>query len=288
VELLVVIAIIGVLIGLLLPAVQQVREAASRTRCQSNMKQIVLAVHMFADTHNSQLPPVSIWDGHSYTLFFALLPYIDQNNMFQAVWASDYPYTFVAEAPGYPTAPQGFLDVYGKVDLYRCSSSPWDLSDYPPYSHYAANYVFLGGNDMRISTSFAWGYYNVGASYGIGSIPDGSSNTVMLGEKNSQLNMWDMPVTYLPIYAPVFGLTLNPNAGYPYSYWGPFTQNALQPPEYGPPGNWDFMRASSMHRSGMVTGMADGSVRLVAYAISPTTWLNALTPDDGQVLGNDW
>src|SRR6516162_523739 len=83
IELLVVIAIIAVLIGLLLPAVQKVREAANRARCQNNMKQIVLATHNFADTHTSRLPPVCIWDGHSYSIFFALLPYIEQTTCFK-------------------------------------------------------------------------------------------------------------------------------------------------------------------------------------------------------------
>jgi prepilin-type N-terminal cleavage/methylation domain-containing protein len=287
IELLVVIAIIAVLIGLLLPAVQKVREAAARTQCQNNMKQIVLAVHNFADTRGKS-PDISTWDGHSYSLFFALLPYVEQNNMYQLVWAAPYPYTFVATVPGYPTAPSGFLDVYGRLSLYRCPSGAWDNHDYPPYTHYAANYVFLGANDARMRNSFQWGYYNVGTSYRLGTIPDGSSNTVMFGEKNSQINSWPMPVTYLPIYAPVFGLILNSGAGYPYSYWGPFTQNALQPPENGPPGNWDFLRPSSMHTGGMVTGLSDGSVRIVSYSISPRTWLNAITPDDGQVLGDDW
>ncbi|HEY7315812.1 MAG TPA: DUF1559 domain-containing protein [Gemmataceae bacterium] len=288
IELLVVIAIIAVLIGLLLPAVQKVREAANRARCQNNMKQIVLATHNFADTHASRLPPVCTWDGHSYSIFFALLPYVEQDNMYQAVWASSYPYTFVAQAPGYNTAPQGFLDVYGLVKLYRCPSSSWDGYGSKPYTHYAANYVFLGGNDPRMANSDAFGYYTVGTSYTIGNVPDGSSNTVAFGEKQSQFNSWPMPVTYLPIYAPVFGLVLNSGAGYPYSYWGPFTQNAKQPPEHGNPGNWDFLRASSAHDGGMVTGMTDGSVRTVNYSISPLTWLYAITPDDGQVLGSDW
>jgi hypothetical protein len=60
------------------------------------------------------------------------------------------------------------------------------------------------------------------------------------------------------------------------------------PPIRSTPGNWDFLRPSSVHPGGMTTGMAGGSVRPVSYSISQQTWLNAITPDDGNTLGSDW
>src|SRR5256714_15558388 len=87
IELLVVIAIIAVLIGLLLPAVQQVREAAARVQCQNNLKQVGLAMHNFQYSH-SRLPPQNGWipamnSGTFGTPFYHLLPYVEQDAIYK-------------------------------------------------------------------------------------------------------------------------------------------------------------------------------------------------------------
>src|SRR5262245_56301180 len=90
IELLVVIAIIAILIGLLLPAVQKVREAAARTTCSNNVKQLALACHNYENA-NGVLPPYSIATTSEYgSAHFLLLPYIEQENVYRQAKGISY------------------------------------------------------------------------------------------------------------------------------------------------------------------------------------------------------
>jgi prepilin-type N-terminal cleavage/methylation domain-containing protein len=84
IELLVVIGIVGVLIGLLLPAVQKVREASARTKCANNLKQLGTALHLYETDHRTFPPSDACWDGEDRrlqpTFYTSILPYVDQGN----------------------------------------------------------------------------------------------------------------------------------------------------------------------------------------------------------------
>ncbi len=146
IELLVVIAIIAVLIGLLLPAVQKVREAASRMTCQNNLKQIGLAMHNFANVNGDRFPmagEASI--GGHWSAF--LLPYIEQESLFRAITFSNDSIHYSSITPSYPKAslssPQAVVRNIAACETYlsifRCPSmdvpehildaSTWDQPD---------------------------------------------------------------------------------------------------------------------------------------------------------------
>jgi prepilin-type N-terminal cleavage/methylation domain-containing protein/prepilin-type processing-associated H-X9-DG protein len=146
IELLVVIAIISVLIGLLVPAVQKVREAASRMKCSSNLRQIVLACHNYHDTqHEFPMGCYIPWaqdgfhDTQDVTLPFGpnwaiyLLPYIEEDTVFKSVNVFNYPGTALpANLTNYPTYDRTWRALRGNViPVYLC---PSDANNQQPYN----------------------------------------------------------------------------------------------------------------------------------------------------------
>ncbi len=124
VELLVVIAIIGVLISLLLPAIQAAREAARRTQCTNHLKQIGIGIHNFHDSRKG-LPPVVVW-GFRPSLFSLILPYIEQTTINEYLVLNSPQYKY----PGGSTYPDAWFNgrtaqdqaMMGNVPIYKCPS----------------------------------------------------------------------------------------------------------------------------------------------------------------------
>jgi prepilin-type N-terminal cleavage/methylation domain-containing protein/prepilin-type processing-associated H-X9-DG protein len=192
IELLVVVAIIGILIALLLPAVQKVREAANRTKCQNNLKQIGIALHNYHDTYNA-LPagqnslatePGGAPNYHLYWTWMALiLPYVEQQNLYKQ--ADDWSHTNDYHDPyGPPSNPAQ----YTPMPTYSCPSDNRDLT---------ASYAdILEGSDHMVDVAFTGFLGNNGTNYvardgvffanvniAFKDITDGLSNTLCVGER---------------------------------------------------------------------------------------------------------
>jgi prepilin-type N-terminal cleavage/methylation domain-containing protein/prepilin-type processing-associated H-X9-DG protein len=192
IELLVVIAIIGILIALLLPAVQKVRDAANRTKCENNLKQIGLALHSYHDTYNT-LPmgqnslttdPGGAPNYHKWWTWMAqLLPYVEQQNLYKQ--ADDWSRTHLL---GNPYGPPSNPAQYTPMPTYSCPSDDRDLTASYAYEEVGSNQMldvaftgFLGVNGTNYLTRDGVFFANVSVAFK--DVTDGLSNTLFVGER---------------------------------------------------------------------------------------------------------
>jgi prepilin-type N-terminal cleavage/methylation domain-containing protein len=303
IELLVVIAIIAVLIGLLVPAVQKVRELAARVQSANNLKQMSLALHNMNDTYGSlplpvgsfphagtidkyltpQTNPPSIQVG---TVQYFLLPFIEQDSVYQAQaklhpdswWCGYSIKTYFS--PADPSAPAN-----GEPD----NNSPRYGSSYAPNE-----LVFANG--LTITPSFRAGRIDP-----VARIPntflDGTSNTIVFAEKYMVCGR----MTRLAAF--YWGETCL-NCGSPSNYTGACNRLGVPPSVGSPPmfygsttllpqfkpavNNCNPCRLQGSFSAGILVGLGDGSTRMVSSGISQQTWAMAVDPADGGTLGSDW
>ncbi len=298
IELLVVIAIIAILIGLLLPAVQKVREAAAKTQCLNNLHQLGIAALACHDAH-AEFPPLFGTYGGTMNnhIHFWLLPYLEQAALYQSAAdpagtdynASNYPAGKAAALTGVksfvcpsdpslnPTGiPLAMTQAYSNVSG-AAAGGPW-----PACSTYVANGQVFG---VTTGTVAAGGGQTVNGGQGAArlptSIPDGSSNTIIFTEKygNDKTNggaVWGRNLSYNSTYAPNFAILGNRDlAGVTFQ---------AMPAEASVTYTWP----SSPHVAGISVLLADGSSRTVANSIPLTTWWAACTPAASDTLGAGW
>jgi prepilin-type N-terminal cleavage/methylation domain-containing protein/prepilin-type processing-associated H-X9-DG protein len=304
IELLVVIAIIAILIGLLVPAVQKVRDAAARIQCQNNLKQMGLAVHNHHDTVGT-FPSghIELLTNGAYQyysgMFILMLPYIEQDALYKTY--RDNP------VPNQDPTNQTFRSQ--KVPIYNC---PADLranqvllpetiapngGGNPGYNYMTSSYKGMSGiGDTATTDTFA-GYYNeaqtalaahptgMGAFHADGSsglratriaqVTDGLSNTLFIGERHTKTHY-----TRGPFWADTFNL-YTMGASWPYSI--------TLLPDYDKCAsqiNANFCKYGwgSLHTGGMNWLFGDGHVRLVSTSIDMNIFMALSTIAGGEAV----
>jgi prepilin-type N-terminal cleavage/methylation domain-containing protein len=318
IELLVVIAIIAILIGLLIPAVQKVREAANMATCENNLSQWGKACHNYHSVYNRLPPVLGNYSGKNPgpvlgNAVFHLLPYMEQENLFN---------NSTMTINGITTKFPGNAAVYSQViPSCVCPSDPshtngtitaggatWGASSYGFNA-----LVFARESGITYSTT-GLGYAPNGKSYDpqgttrfIPDIKDGTSNTILISHRYALCANSSFPTggsTWA--YSATPGASLNSvlpspqNTAFPLYPGNQISLIATQPGGSGAigfasvfqvqpqAGQCDPARAATPHASVMPVCLADCSVRMVTTSLSPQTWWAACTPSGGEILGPDW
>jgi prepilin-type N-terminal cleavage/methylation domain-containing protein len=321
VELLVVIAIIGVMVGLLLPAVQAAREAARRMQCGNNLKQIGLAMHNYADVHRVFPPVASVSPHsaapHSTTLFTFMLPFIEQGPLYDQVAAVGF-----GDGVGYwlgSANPNTVLvrNIFNNVVIpsYRCPSSPFDRTRaVSGTAQMVATYVPIAGSVNHVSTDrnghngghcSGGGVFPGNATYSFRDIIDGTSNTMIVSEQGMWIARDQGNRTAFDPSGPWMGTKNHrlPNGNGTWSATGGHASNpsntdmrayAFTTVRQGPnPRNLvNFQQANvcntplaSAHPGGVQALLGDASVRFINDSIELLTLYNLSDRNDGNVLG---
>jgi prepilin-type N-terminal cleavage/methylation domain-containing protein len=311
IELLVVIAIIATLIGLLLPAVQKVREAANRIACTNNIKQIALAAHHYENTYNV-LPP--LWYHNSSTstfvnLFYLLLPYIEQKPVYdQAV-------------PAGQTKRWGFFCRSNIIKTYVCPSDTTEPTDMDTMNgntgmwasgNYAGNVMVF--DPMPVSPSSTSANAPGRQMTLVTAMPDGNSTTVVVAHRlkycnangpggitgqeatdwaayprDSQWGFSAVPGFGYRSYNKFYGANIVWTASWAMDYSTSASPSSGLPFQVTPAaGVCDYTITQSPHTGGMIAGLGDGSVRSVSAGVSTSTWYSACHPRDNTPVGSDW
>jgi prepilin-type N-terminal cleavage/methylation domain-containing protein len=266
IELLVVIAIIAILIGLLLPAVQKIREAAARMQCANHLKQIGLAFHNYHDTY--QYFPNAGSDGPNkdccnattrvgWTWMYQITPFIEQDNVYKE--------------------PDDTVVAKQAIKIYYCPSrrQPTLYSNGGRCDYAGNGGRNMAGNGAEGMLVRQWRNPNTGMA----DVTDGLTNTILAGEKQ--------------VHVSVLGTAGGDNEPWNNSGWDQdhvrFGEAVPQPDSLHPtsksPTFWS-VRFGGPHPGVFNAVMGDGSVRTIKYTIDAANWLRICLINDGEVITN--
>lgn len=313
IELLVVIAIIAILVALLLPAVQQAREAARRTQCKNNMKQLGLALHNYHDVYTS-LPIGAQTPYYRPNWRASVLPYLDQSALYNSI--TQTPISKHGYAAGSGNSASGF-DVENAalnnqlVTAYKCPSSvtdPFNTSTSPVTNNgtpspnaslgdetaMMMDYVGISGaysgtapfnSDCGTVIYNAYncnnGMMRIGKSAKFRDCTDGTSNTMLVGEDSGLIDNRDYRSNYYGGWAGYSSI----------NSWGTgvrtirYSPNPAVTPTGGNQTYTGNTPLTSQHPGGVQVLLADGAVRFVSENIDLGTLLSLAAAKDGNVIG---
>ena len=320
IELLVVIAIIGVLIALLLPAVQSAREAARRAQCVNNLKQIGLAVMNYESTFGS-LPPGAKYYGWG-TWYHFILPFVEGSNLANS-------YNFQGSTTSVPgltyNGSENTTVSRTRVGSFACPTdfiAPTGATGGAVYGNYVCNFGNTGTGYFQtqitvngvvtpfLGAPFAWVSAGAGSpvqagatSARIADLTDGTSNTLMMSEtlqgfslSGSQLDLrgyiqYGSSCGFSTVLGPNSPLTDDTSSAaycnFPYQANPPCEVRSASPKRSGVLQSVDQYGARSRHPGGVNAVSCDGSVRFIKNSISLPTWRALSSSQGGEIISAD-